>query len=89
MTVNCVCPVACPTTGMGQGLTRWKMELTEKSEEEILETIAQSNPLGRNATEDDITRAVLYFISEDASFLTGVALDVDGGEHLGFLPAAS
>ena len=89
VTVNCVCPGACPTTGMGQGLTKWKMELTEKSEEEILESIAQSHPLGRYATEDDITRAVLYFLSEDASFLTGVALDVDGGEHLGFLPAAS
>jgi NAD(P)-dependent dehydrogenase (short-subunit alcohol dehydrogenase family) len=89
VTVNCVCPGACPTTGMGQGLTRWKVDLTGKSEEEILEAIAQSHPLGRYATEDDITRAVLYFLSEDASFLTGVALDVDGGEHLGFLPAAS
>ena len=45
---------------------------------------AGTNPLGRNATEADIADAVLFFISDEASFLTGVALDVDGGAHLGF-----
>ena len=42
--------------------------------------------LGRNATETDIADAVLFFLSEEASFVTGVALDVDGGAHLGFMP---
>jgi meso-butanediol dehydrogenase/(S,S)-butanediol dehydrogenase/diacetyl reductase len=88
VTVNCVCPCACPTTGMGQGLTAWKVEVTGKSEEEVLASIAASQPLGRYATEEDIVAAILFFISDEASFLTGVSLDVDGGEHLGHIPGA-
>ena len=34
----------------------------------------------------DVAAAVLFFISDEADFLTGVVLDVDGGAHLGFLP---
>jgi meso-butanediol dehydrogenase/(S,S)-butanediol dehydrogenase/diacetyl reductase len=88
VTVNCVCPAACPTTGMGQGLLAWKVDVTGKSEEEVLAAIAAVHPLGRYATEDDVVSAVLYFLSEEGSFLTGVSLDVDGGEHLGFIPGA-
>jgi meso-butanediol dehydrogenase / (S,S)-butanediol dehydrogenase / diacetyl reductase len=89
VTVNCVCPCACPTTGMGQGLTAWKVEMTGKTEEEVLASIAASQPLGRYATEDDVVSAILFFLSDGASFLTGVSLDVDGGEHLGYIPGAS
>jgi meso-butanediol dehydrogenase/(S,S)-butanediol dehydrogenase/diacetyl reductase len=89
VTVNCVCPCACPTTGMGQGLTAWKVEVTGKTEEEVLASIAASQPLGRYATEDDVVSAILFFLSDEASFLTGVSLDVDGGEHLGYIPGAS
>ena len=89
VTVNCVCPAACPTTGMGQGLLAWKAELTGKSDEEVLASIAAAHPLGRYATEDDIASAVLYFVSDEGAFLTGVSIDVDGGEHLGFIPGTS
>lgn len=89
VTVNCVCPAACPTTGMGQGLLAWKADLTGKTEEEVLASIAAAHPLGRCATEDDVASAVLYFVSDEGSFLTGVSIDVDGGEHLGYIPGAS
>ena len=82
-------PASVPTTGMGRGLTAWKAKTTGKSEEEVLATIAASYPVGRYGSEDDVVSAVLYFISDEASFLTGLALDVDGGEHLGFIPGAS
>jgi NAD(P)-dependent dehydrogenase (short-subunit alcohol dehydrogenase family) len=87
-TVNCVCPVGCPTTEMGKEILDWKVEQTGKPPNEILAIAAGTNPLGRNATEDDVAEAVMFFISEEASFLTGTALDVDGGAHLGFLPGA-
>ena len=36
-------------------------------------------PLGRLATSEDVANAVLYLASEEASFINGVALPVDGG----------
>lgn len=38
-----------------------------------------SVPLGRLSRPDDVARAALYLASEDAAFLTGVVLEVDGG----------
>jgi meso-butanediol dehydrogenase/(S,S)-butanediol dehydrogenase/diacetyl reductase len=87
VTANCVCPVGCPTTGMGEQVLAWKVSHGDgRSPVEILEAAARTNPLGRNATEADIASATMFFISEEASFLTGVALDVDGGAHVGALP---
>ena len=36
-------------------------------------------PLGRAGTPEDVARAMLFLASEDAGFITGVALPVDGG----------
>ena len=54
--------------------------------DEILEAAARTNPLGRNATEADVSEAISFLLSDEAAFVTGVALDVDGGASLGFLP---
>ena len=89
VTANTVCPVGCPTTGMGQDVLDWKVRRADVTPEEIMAATARTNPLGRNATEADVADAVMFFVSEEASFLTGVALDVDGGAHLGFFPGAS
>ncbi len=86
VTVNCVCPVGCPTTDMGTGILDWKKEQSGKSADQIKADAATTNLLGRNATEHDISAAIMYLISDDASFLTGVALDIDGGARLGFIP---
>jgi meso-butanediol dehydrogenase / (S,S)-butanediol dehydrogenase / diacetyl reductase len=88
VTVNCVCPVGCPTTEMGKGVLAWKVETTGRSAEDVAAAAARTNPLGRNATEADVAAAVMWFVSDEAAFLTGIALDVDGGAHLGFMPGA-
>ena len=36
-------------------------------------------PLGRTGTEDEVARAVSFLASDDASYITGVELFVDGG----------
>ncbi len=36
-------------------------------------------PIGRLGTEDDIARAVLFLAGEDAAYITGQTLLVDGG----------
>jgi NAD(P)-dependent dehydrogenase (short-subunit alcohol dehydrogenase family) len=40
---------------------------------------AKKHPLGRIATPEEVGRAILFLASEDASFITGAALPVDGG----------
>jgi meso-butanediol dehydrogenase / (S,S)-butanediol dehydrogenase / diacetyl reductase len=86
VTVNCVCPVGCPTTGMGQDVLRWKVNTTRTGSDAVTARTAELNPLKRNATEADVADAVRFFISEQGSFLTGVSLDVDGGARLNTLP---
>lgn len=86
VTVNCVCPVGCPTTAMGQEVLDWKVRTVGRAADEVVAAAARTNPLGRNATEADVADAVCFLLGDEASFLTGVALDVDGGAHLGFMP---
>ena len=84
--VNCVCPVYCPTTSMGGEVVEVKAERDHKSADAVIASAAATNPLGRNATEGDVADAVMFLISEQSSFLTGVLLDVDGGARLGSVP---
>ena len=79
VTVNCVCPVGVPTTGMGQCALSWKINATGMSPEEIQATTAAEIPLKRNATEADVVNAILFFLSDKSAFLTGLSIDVDGG----------
>ena len=46
---------------------------------DVLEKIIARIPVGRLGKAEDIARAVLFLASEDASFLTGLDLPVDGG----------
>jgi NAD(P)-dependent dehydrogenase (short-subunit alcohol dehydrogenase family) len=41
--------------------------------------IARQSPLGRSGLPDDIAEAVLYFLSDAGSYVTGQALVVDAG----------
>ena len=42
----------------------------------------RDNPLGRIASPDDIARVVSFLASDAASYVTGVALRIDGGDCL-------
>jgi NAD(P)-dependent dehydrogenase (short-subunit alcohol dehydrogenase family) len=88
VTVNTVCPVGIPSANMGQQLLAWKAARGGHSPEEVLSGIARRIPLRRNGAAADVAEAVPVFISESASFLTGVALDVNGDSSLNTLPGA-
>ena len=45
----------------------------------VAETIASHHPLGRIADPAEIARAVLFLASDEAAFITGTVLMVDGG----------
>lgn len=69
--VNCLCPVA-GETGM---LAQFMGEDTP----ERRAVFRASIPLGRLSTPLDIANAALWLASDEAEFITGVALEVDGG----------
>jgi NAD(P)-dependent dehydrogenase (short-subunit alcohol dehydrogenase family) len=51
---------------------------TEGAEEHI-KTLANSIPLGRFGTPDEVAKAVVFLASDDSSYITGTELFVDGG----------
>ena len=43
---------------------------------------AADNPMGRNATPEDVAPAMAFLLSEEARFITGVTLPVTGGSAI-------
>lgn len=70
--VNALCPVAGDTPMLGAFLGG---EVTNEMYAKFVETV----PLGRLSTPRDIANACVFLASDEASFLTGVCLEVDGG----------
>jgi NAD(P)-dependent dehydrogenase (short-subunit alcohol dehydrogenase family) len=67
--VNCVCPghVETPLTAAIMADPAWRQSMLARY------------PLGRFGQVDDVAAAILYLASDEAAFVTGVALPVDGG----------
>ena len=53
--------------------------MTARLPEEVREKYRQTVPLGRFGTPDDVAGAALFLVSEDASYITGQVIHVDGG----------
>jgi NAD(P)-dependent dehydrogenase (short-subunit alcohol dehydrogenase family) len=47
--------------------------------EERRKMISTATPLGRLGTADEIAKAAVFLASDDASYITGIELFVDGG----------
>jgi 3-oxoacyl-[acyl-carrier protein] reductase len=69
--VNALCPVAGDTPLLPSFLGG----ATEAHRQRFVATV----PLGRLSTPKDVANAALYLASDEAEFITGVALEVDGG----------
>jgi len=39
-------------------------------------------PLGRLGTMEEVASAVVFLVSDESSFITGITLDVNGGRYL-------
>jgi 3-oxoacyl-[acyl-carrier protein] reductase len=70
--VNCLNPVMNPSTGMGELFAGG--ELTEERLARFRATI----PLGRFSTALDVANAALFLASDEAAFISGVCIEVDG-----------
>ncbi|MFT4604544.1 MAG: NAD(P)-dependent dehydrogenase (short-subunit alcohol dehydrogenase family) [Rhodothermales bacterium] len=71
--VNCVCPGSVETPML-------EREMEEMGGAETVRPLfAQKHPLGRIGTPEEVAAAVIFLASDDAAFITGAALPIDGG----------
>ena len=74
--VNCVNPVFSPDTGLSAEFAGGAV--TEEAKKRFLATI----PLGRFSTALDVANACLYLASDEAAFISGVSIEVDGARSV-------
>jgi NAD(P)-dependent dehydrogenase (short-subunit alcohol dehydrogenase family) len=81
ITVNSVCPgyVATPMQERELG---WEATLRGTTEEKVRQLYIDDTPLGRLETPQDVARAVAFLAGQDARFITGEALAVNGGAFM-------
>jgi len=65
--VNCVAPGFIKTP------------MTEKVPDKVIEYMVSKTPLGRMGEAVEVAKAICFLASDDASFITGAVLSVDGG----------
>lgn len=75
ITVNCICP-GVVMTERTQGL--WAQRRTQQERQRVLEEI----PLRRHCEVQDVAASVAFLASEDAAFITGITLDLNGGQAM-------
>jgi NAD(P)-dependent dehydrogenase (short-subunit alcohol dehydrogenase family) len=72
--VNCVCPGIIDTAMLDQGVARVGLDKAA-----FLQMAAKAHPIGRIGRPEEVAAAILFLASDEASFIIGVALPVDGG----------
>lgn len=70
ITVNAIAPAAIRGRAM------------DTMEPERIAALQSSIPVGRFGTADEVAGAVLYLCSDDAGFITGTTIDINGGLHM-------
>lgn len=70
VTINAVTPGAVDTN------------IRVGSTDEQEKAIAQGIPLGRTATTREVASVITFLSSEDAAYLTGTTIDINGGSHM-------
>jgi 3-oxoacyl-[acyl-carrier protein] reductase len=74
--VNCISPVAADTPMLPQ------FAPAGADKAAFIKALASTIPLRRLATAEDVAYAALYLASDEASLITGVILQVDGGRNV-------
>lgn len=83
---NCVCPGSISTEMFEEGLKHFANKSAASgrsiSTEQIKASIENGIPLGRIGEPDNVANTVLFLSSEEASFINGAVIVIDGGQTL-------
>jgi NAD(P)-dependent dehydrogenase (short-subunit alcohol dehydrogenase family) len=78
ITVNAVCP-GYVRTGMQEREVAWESKLRGVTQDEVRRLYVEDTPLGRLQTPEDVAGVVVFLSSLAADFITGEAINVNGG----------
>jgi len=81
ITVNSVCPGYVETPMQERELS-WESELRGESTDAVRQAYIDDTPLRRLESPADVARVVSFLLSDDASFITGEAIAVNGGAYM-------
>ena len=79
--VNSVCPGFVATPMQTRELA-WEAELRGTTPEDVKQGWINDTPLRRLETPEDVAKVVAFLLSDDAAFVTGEALSVNGGAFM-------
>jgi NAD(P)-dependent dehydrogenase (short-subunit alcohol dehydrogenase family) len=78
--VNAICPGPVDTPMLRVFVARPDQQSTQGADkEQLVRQRGGQNPLGRPGKPEEVANAALFLLSDEASFVTGAALAVDGG----------
>lgn len=79
--VNSVCPGFVATAMQTRELA-WEAELRGVEPDVVKKMWIDATPLSRLETPEDVAKVVAFLVSDDAAFLTGESISVNGGAHM-------
>ncbi len=78
ITANCVCPGYTATERL-QDLAKSRAEQSGMEPEAVMSSFAENVPAGRLGRPEEVAAAIAFLASEQAGYITGTSLRVDGG----------